>query len=90
MSHWARSIILLAHPLISAIVDVIDVEGVALIAQKIAQNVHGVRLGDMIVPTRYHGPLPSRSRKLSLLRVFLSIRSIEHNPTNSEQIFERA
>lgn len=70
---WANSRILMAHPLILAIIDVIDAEGVALTAQKIAQNVHGARLGDLIVPTRYQGPLPSRSRKLSLLLVCLSM-----------------
>lgn len=87
MLPWANSRILWAHSLILAIVDVIDVEGVALIAQKTAQNVHGVKLGGLIVPTRYQGPLPSRSRKLSLLRVFLRI--IDHILTTLKQIFER-
>lgn len=59
------------HPLILLIVDAIDVEAVAHIAQKTVPNVHDAKLEDLIVPTWYPGPPPSRNRKL-LLHVFVS------------------
>lgn len=64
-----------------SIVDVIDVENVAPIAQKTAQSVCDARPEILSVPTRFPGPSLSKNRETSLRILRLLHKHVFHDLT---------